>query len=258
MSQYFKFPVPTIQAIGLVAVPTNDAADAGWVERKPVAAAVLTLSQRDDGHIHVLHEVMTAVDEQQFPLPWLVDRELFTGATTLVGAGDLTLLAVDAAQQRFFVESKLLRLTHRDHTVTVTSLAGEGVGEAGLCRRLGIPHAGISERDAARIWSWYAPEDRTAMLGRHALARAVSRLMLWANLMATQAQEPGWFFETMLALRPWLDEREQDAPELYGWGTCKPIMRAVSFVEDYRRDLGRRLAGQDRDWPQFMPGLFHT
>lgn len=257
MSQYFKFPMPIIQSIGLVCVSTTESADAGWIERKPVAAAVLTLSQRDDGHIHILHEVVTAIDELQYPLTWLVEHELFVGATTLVGAGDAALLVVDAAQQRFFVEPKLQSIVDADSTINVVGLAGDGIGEAGLCRRLNIPRLELSEREAARIWTWHAPDDRVATLGRHALARAVTRLMLWANLMATRHQEPGWFYETMLGLRCWLDERQADVPELYAWGTSRPIMRAVSFVDEYRRDLGRRLAGQERDWPPFGPGLFH-
>lgn len=258
MSQYFKFPMPIVQAIGLVCVPSNERDDAGWVERKPVAAAVVTLSQRDDGHVTIFHEVMNAIDEMQFPLPWLVEQELVAGAPTLVGSGDAVLLSIDSAQQRFFVEPKVQDLKTGSHVIDVTGLAGEGIGEAGLCRRLGIPLLEMGPTEANRVWTWFPHDARAAALGQQALGKAVSRLMLWANLMAACESEPGWFYETMLALRCWFDERETDAPALYGWATCKPVMRAVSFVEDYRRDLGRRLVGLERDWPEFSPGLFHT
>lgn len=258
MSQYFRFPVPVVQAIGLVSMPTSDCDDASWIERKPVAAAVLTLSQRDDGHVLIFHEVMTAADEQQFPLTWLVEQELVAGAPTLVGVGDATVLTVDAAQQRHFVERKLVDLLGSGASVHVAGLAGEGIGEPALCRRLNVPRLEITPEEVARVWTWYPRETRIATLSQHALANAVSRLMVWANLQATLTREPGWFYETMLALRCWMEEREHDAPEIYRWGTCKPIMRAVSFVEEYRRDLSRRLAGEESDWPTFAPGLFHT
>jgi hypothetical protein len=247
-------------------VPTGDPASATWIERKPVAAAILTLSQRDDGHVTIFHEVMTAVDELEFPLPWLIEQELVAHAPTLVGDGDAALLLADAAQQRFFCEPKVAALASGAHVIDVTALAGDRVGdriahsggEIALCRRLGIPTCEINPAEAGRIWTWYSPETRTAQLGMRALAAATSRMMLWANLMATCHQEPGWFYETALALRCWLDERERDAPELYAWGTAKPFMRAISFVEEYRRDLTRRMAGQESDWPRFAPGTFHT
>ncbi len=257
MSQYFKFPTPLVQSVGLVTVPTNEGEGASWIERKPVAAAVLTLSQRDDGHVEIVHDVMTAIDEQEFSLPWLIEQRLVLQAPTLIPAGEATILGVDAAQQRFFVEPRLAGLIFGDHALHVPAFIGEGVSEAGLCRRLGIPRLEISDAEAARVWTWYPRESRIAVLGQHALAPAVSRLMLWANLMSFQTQEPGWMYETMLALRCWLDEREGDAPDIYAWGTSKPVMRAVSHVEAYRRDLGRRLAGLESDWPRFEAGLFH-
>ncbi len=257
MSQYFKFSLPLIQSVGLASVATNEGAGASWIERKPVAAAVLTLRQRDDGHVEIVHDVMTAVDEQEFSLPWLLEQRLVLNAPTLVHDVEATILAVEAAQQRFFVEPKLTNLIVGDHTLNTTAFIGEGVNEAALCRRLGIPRLEIDDAEAARIWTWFPRDERIRVLGQHALGRAVSRLMLWANLMSVQTQEPGWFYETMLALRCWLDEREDDAPDIYAWGTSKPVMRAVSHVEAYRRDLGRRLAGLESDWPRFEPGLFH-
>lgn len=258
MSQYFRYPVPVVQSLGLVSVPTGDKADVTVIERKPVAAAILTLSQRDDGHVTIVHEVVTAIDENQLPLTWLVEQELVINAPTLIGQGDAALLFADAAQQRFFREPKVAGLARSTHVVDVAALAGNGVDEAGVCRRLGIPRLDIDPVEAGRIWTWYPRDTRIAQLGIRALAQAVSRLVLWGNLMAVREQEPGWFYETALALRWWLDERADDAPELYPWGTTVPFMRAVSFVEDYRRDLARRQAGQESDWPRFEPGLFHT
>lgn len=258
MSEYFTFPMPILQSVGLICVPTGTADDAGWIERKPVAAAVLTMSQGGDGRISIFHEVATAVDERQFPLPWLVEQELVAGVPTLVGAGDIERLAVEAAQKRFFVESKIASLhAGGDHAIDVAGLAGDGISEKGLCRRLNIPLDPISETEVERIWNCRS-DTRVIRLGRHALASSVSRLMLWANLMAMRESEPGWFYETMLALRCWVDERERDAPTLYSWGMLKPIMSAVSYVDEYRRDLARRAAGQPSDWPRFASGLFHT
>lgn len=258
MSEYFRYPLPAVQALGLIAVPTGEQPDAGCLLPKPVAAAVLTLTQRDDGHVMIFHKAMTAEEETQFPLPWLVEQTLIAGATTLAGTGDAQILLADAAQKHFFVEPKVAALSTGEHAVDVATLAGEGIGEVTLCQRLGIPLLDMDTAKAGRLWTGHPREVREEYLSQYALASAVTRLMLWANLMATRTAEPGWFYETMLALRCWLDERETDAPDLYAWGTAKPIMRAVSFVEDYRRDLGRRLAGLDSDWPVFEPGLFHS
>ena len=258
MSEYFRFPMPSVQSLGIVTVPVGDQPDMQRSLQKPIAAAVLTMTQRNDGHVMIFDEMMSADEEPQFPLPWLIDQALIAGATTLVGTGDAQALLVDAAQQRFFVEPKLAALSTGDHTVDVPTLVGNEIDEATLSCRLGIPWISLHPSELERIWTERSRDTHAASLGKHALAMSVSRLMLWANLMATHTAEPGWFYETMLALRCWLDGRETDAPELYAWGTSKPIMRAVSSVEDYRRDLGRRLAGRDSDWPTFEAGLFHS
>lgn len=262
MSAIFMLPTPVVQSTGFAFVPLGDPGAMSWIERKPVAAAILTLSQRDDGHMHVFAETMTAVDENQFPLTWLIEQELVAGAPTLISPTERALLVADAAQQRHFVEPKLAPLiTDGEHAFDVTALAqadgSDCLDELSLLRRLGIPHKVACEAEAARVWTWYPQLDRAPVLREQALAAAVSRLMLWSNLMATRETEPGWFYEPMLALRSWLDEQEHDLPELYAWGTSKPIMRAASFVEEYRRDLSRRMAGEPGDWPRFENGLFH-
>ena len=262
MASIFKLPTPIVQSIGLICVPVGDPAKSGWIERKPVAAAVLTLSQRDDEHIHVFAETMSAVDEQQFPLPWLIEQELVTGSPTLISPAERALLITDAAQARHFVEPKIAQLmTDGEFAIDVAALAQADGGwcpdEMCLFRRLGIPHCEPSETEAARVWTWYPQADRAPLLREQALSAAVSRLMLWSNLMAVREAEPGWFYEPMLALRSWLNEQENDRPELYAWSTSKPIMRAASFVQEYRHDLDRRLAGEPSSWPQFEKGLFH-
>ena len=98
MAAMFKMPTPVVQAIGLTVVPIGDPTQIGWIERKPVAAAVVTLSQRDDGSMHVFVDTMTAVDENQFPLSWLIEQELVAGAPTLVSPSERSLLLADAAQ----------------------------------------------------------------------------------------------------------------------------------------------------------------
>ena len=257
MSKYFRYPMPNVQALGVVSIPTCDQPDAPGLP-KPVAAAVLTMTQRDDGHVMIFHDVMSAEEETQFPLCWLIEQALITGATTLVDKGEAQILLLDASQQRFFVEPKLAALFGGERAIDAAALAGNGVSESVLCRRLNIPRLGISLAEAGRLWANSPRSMREVCLGQYALADAVSRLMLWANLISTRTAEPGWFYETMLALRCWLDERERNAPALFSWGTSKPIMRAVSFAEDYRRDQDRRSAGLDSDWPVFEPNLFHS
>ena len=114
----------------------------------------------------------------------------------------------------------------------------------------------LSADTAMRILTWFPREDRVGLLGEHATAAALSRLMVWANLMATRHAEPGWFYEPMLGLRSFIDECEHRMPTIYKWGTCKPVMRAVSFESAYREDLALRQAGEPGNWPAFASGTF--
>lgn len=254
MNDVYRLPSPIIQAVGLACVPLHDLASAAPFARKPVAAAIVTLRQRDDGHVDCIGARVSDAADLQFPVCWLVDQALMPGALTVISHADRATLAAEAMTRRFFVEPQLARILTGKDCIDPAAIMPPTSGEATLCRRLGIPTDTTSDKETERLWTRHAP----APVEQIALARAVSRLMLWANTEAFALAEPGPFFEAILAMRAWMDTQEDEAPTVYGWATSRPVMRAASFASTYH-DYRRARADGDCDarWVGFEENLFH-
>ena len=113
----------------------------------------------------------------------------------------------------------------------------------------------IGDADIELAWSRSAP----AAAEDHALRVATARLMLWAHVEAFRSARPEPFFETMLALRNWIDASEYLKAALADLGNSRPIRRADSFAHHYL-DYRQRVAAGDETarWVSFEDGLFHA
>lgn len=246
---------PVIQAVGLACVPIDDMPPETTLARKPIAAAVLTLSERDDGHRDVAVTIIADVQPLEFPLPVLINDALITGAPILISEGDCQVLTIEATARRFFVEPKLAALAKGQRLIDPVAMIGAGHNERALCRRLCIPASSASDHDVARWWDPTAP----AAVEGVALFNAVSRLMLWAHCAAHLRALPDAFFETLLPLRERLMDIEADRPEVKTLLASRPFGRAASFASYYREYRARRDAGdEDARWATFEAGLYYV
>lgn len=169
--------IPTvIQSVGLACVPI-DCMPGPMLARKPVAAAIVTLHMRDDGHRDVAIECVSDARDLEFPLPVLVERALIGCAPVVITQSDCAVLAIEAAARRFFVEPKLGALAAGQGLIDPVAMLGAGQDEGALCRRLGIPASTTPDGDVARWWRRDAPAAAEGV----ALTNAVSRLMLWVR-----------------------------------------------------------------------------
>lgn len=246
-----------IQAVGLACVPLHDMpAGEKALARRPVAAAVLTLQRRSDGHREIVAAAMSDARDSEFPLPWLIDRALMPIAPTIITPNDRALLEVEAMARRHWAEPTLADLCDGAHTIDPRAMMGETVGdEAALCRRLQIPAPLVSDVDVERTWGRHAPE--TAM--DVAMGQAVARLMLWAHARAFAAGEPDGFYETLPPLRDWMQDEEARWPSLRAALRSRPIARAASFAAEYRTYRDARDGGDPTaTWATFEDGLFHV
>ena len=148
-----------VQAIGLACIPIEDMpADSVALARKPVAAAVLTLRTRDDGHPELVATRLSDARDTEFPLPWLIDQALMPGMVKLISAEDRHVLAGDTMARRYFVEERLAALCRGTDVVDPGSLPDAGVSdEAALWKRLEIPFGRVDDRAVKRCWSRGAP-----------------------------------------------------------------------------------------------------
>ncbi|WP_311270957.1 hypothetical protein [Sphingobium sp. WCS2017Hpa-17] len=248
---------PIIQSIGLACVPLHDMpAKTGGLGRKPVAAAVVTLQERDDGQCDIIGARMSDAMDMEFPLAWRIEQELMPNALTIVSAEDRAILGAEAAARRFFVEPRLARVCAGKNVVDPCSMLGEGgVDEQALGRRLSVPTSFVSDKDVQAHWSRHAPQAAEEV----ALARAVGRMILWANLEAFRTSEPRPFFRTLLPLQTWMYDQAERAPSLYRMATARPLMRAASFAAEWRAYEEKKAQGDpDASWVSFEIGLFHS
>ena len=246
-----------VQAIGLACIPIEDMpADSVALARKPVAAAVLTLRTRDDGHPELVATRLSDARDTEFPLPWLIDQALMPGMVKLISAEDRHVLAGDTMARRYFVEERLAALCRGTDVVDPGSLPDAGVSdEAALWKRLEIPFGRVDDRAVKRCWSRGAP----GVAEDIALGTAVARLMTWAHRAGFDAAEPEAFFETMIALRDWAAIEAERMPSLRLLDRSRPVRRASSFIHAYRDYRARRDAGDAEPmWTSFEDGLFHT
>lgn len=250
--------MPTaIQAVGLACVPLHDMPpDEAALARRPVAAAVLTLQRRVDGHREIVGTALSDARDTEFPLPWLIDQALVSSAPTIVTPEDRALLGVEVMARRYWSEPTLANLCGGTHAIDPLEMPGERVGdEAALCRRLNIPVPGIDDADIERVWSRHAPEPAMDV----AMARAVARLMLWAHVRSLASREPDGFYETLLPLRDWMQDKEAIWPRLRDALRSRPIGRATSFASEYRAFRDARDRGDPvTSLTMFEDGLFHV
>lgn len=246
---------PLIQAVGLACVPIHDLPPGSALARKPVAAAIITIAERDDGHRDVIVKCVTDAREFEWPLPVLVDGALVAGASIIITKSDCEVLTIEAASRRFFTEPKLGALAMGNTRIDPVAMFGTGHAEAALCRRLGVGADFVFDADVAQSWNRHAP---MAVEGV-ALTVAVSRLMLWAHGAAFLQGLPDPFFEILLPLRTRLLEMEPDYPALKPLLSSRPFNRAASFAEYYREYRAKRDVGDESArWLTFEDGLFYV
>lgn len=246
---------PVIQAVGLACVPIADMPPGSTLARKPVAAAVVSLIERGDGHRDVAITCVSDARDMEFPLPVLVNDALVAAAPTIITATDRETLAIDATSRRFFVEPKLAALAVGDTLIDPVAMFGNGHDESALCGRLRFPVAFVSDHDIARWWSRAAP----APVEGAALTAAVARLMLWAHGTAFRSGRPDAFFETLVPLRERLLDLEGERPGLKAILATRPFGRVASFA-GYYREYRARWDGGDHDarWLTFEDGLSYV
>lgn len=246
---------PVIQAVGLACVPVADMPPGSVLARKPVAAAVVTLHERDDGHREVTIKCVSDARDLEWPLPVLLDGALIAGAPIILSESDCDTLAIEAASRRFFVEPNLAALAKGQGMIDPVAMFGTSLDEIALCQRLGIQATFVPDCDVVRSWSRSAPVAAEGV----ALSIAVRRLMLWAHSASFVKAVPDAFFETMLPLRERLMHLEQDRPELKAILSSRPFGRAASFASYYREYRTRRDAGdEDARWATFEDGLSYV
>lgn len=244
-----------IQSVGLACVPVDDMPSGSAMARKPVAAAVITLSERDDGHRDVTIACMSDARDLEFPLPVLVNDALVAGAPIIMSQADCDLLTVEAASRRFFTEPRLAALARGQGLIDPVAIFGLDADEGALCRRLGIAANLVLDRDVALSWSRRLPAAAEGV----ALTVAVSRLMLWAHAASFRDAVPDAFFETLLPLRERLMDLEHGQPQLKAVLGTRPFGRAASFAGYYRDYRALRDAGDDAArWVTFEEGLSYV
>ena len=248
---------PLIQAIGLACVPVPGMpADDPALARQPVAAAIVTLARREDGHREFVVARHSDARAAELPLPWLVDRSLVPGAPVVATPADVATLALDAASRRFAAEPRLAVLTAGKDLIDPCSIVGTpAADEPALLRRFGIPLVMAGDAEVERAWSRHQPD--RAMDA--ALGDALARLVAWAHGAAFAAATPEPLFETLLPLHGWLVDEVERVPGLDPLLRSRPLRHAASFASHYRVYCERREAGDaDAAWVTFEEGLFHT
>jgi len=240
-----------IQAVGLACVPVDDMPPGTSLARKPVAAAIVTIAERGDGHRDAVVKSVSDARELEWPLPVLIDDALIAGAPTIIADSDRDVLTTEAVSRRFFAEPKLGALAKGQGVIDPAAMLGERHEESALSRRLGIPGNLVPDMDVGRWWNRNAP----VAVEDVALTAAVSRLVLWAHFASFQSAEPDAFFETLLPLRERLMELETDHPGLKPFLASRPFHRAASFASFYREYRAKRDAGAtEARWVTFEDG----
>lgn len=246
---------PVVQALGLACVANVDTPPGSLPVTLPIAAAVVTIVLRDDGHRMVTTKLISDARPTEFPLPHLVDRALVPTATVIVSAADRAALLLDAAARRFFDEPHLAALSVGEGMVDPRTMLGAQLDEVALCRRLAIPTNLVLPGDVELAWHRGSAQAAEAA----ALTAALSRLILWAHHAAFMAAAPDPFFQTMLPLAAMMLDHEPDHPMLGQFLRSRPVSWARSRAGDYRDYRVARDGGDpEARWVTFEDGLFHT
>ena len=256
---------PIVQSLGCTWEPDSER-EAHWpthvTDHQPLAVvAVLTVRQRDDGHMQLTHGLCDHYKETQYPLASSLERELDRDALVLVSQAERASLTLAAARSRFYSEPKLARVVRGDRVADVTALlpfAPEGTHEereATLAALLNAPWAPPTESTGHANASDTSAH-RRAQLTDQAIVRATGRLVTWCQAEAALTAEPGLYFEVMLAVSAWLDEHWSDHPVLGSTARSRPLMWAKSFQSLYREDLTARAGGTKPVWPALADDTF--
>ena len=256
---------PMVQSLGCAWEPDSER-EAHWpthlTGHNPLAVvALLTLRQRDDGHVQLTLSVCDHYKETQFPLANLVDDELDRASLVLASPGERANLTLAAARSRFYAESKLARVLRGERVADVTRLLPlDAAGsheerEATLAALLNAPWAPPTVPVTPDSASCKSAQHR-ARLTDQAIVRATGRLIAWCQVEAALTAEPGLFFEVMLAVSAWLDEHWTDHPVLGSAARSRPLMWAKSFQSLFREDLAARTGGTEPLWPALADGTF--
>lgn len=246
------FVPPVIQAVGLACVPVDDMLPGTALARRPVAAAVITGVERDDGHREVTIQCMSDAREMEFPLPVLIDDALIAGAPIILTEMDNETLAIESASRRFFAEPTLGALAKGINLLDPVAMFGVGLEETALLRRLDVDAPAVADRDVAKCWRRDAPGTAESV----ALVSASARLMLWAHGASLLAGLPDPFFELLPPLRERLFDLEQERPGVKQLLASRAFGRAASFGSYYREYRAKRDAGDETvRWVTFEEGL---
>ena len=147
-----------LQVIGLACIPVNDIPDEHpALARRPVAAAVLTMVDQDDGHRWINTICVSDARKSEIPLPHLLDKTLLPGVVQIASMADRMTLAMDAMSRRFFVEPALAELCFGETAIDPAAMGDHGFDERTACRRFSIPMPEIGDADIELAWSRSAP-----------------------------------------------------------------------------------------------------
>ena len=245
-----------IQALGLITAEPRIKEGDQPAEPIVVTAAIVTLRQQEDGSTQLDVARMSDAREMEFPLSWLVDQALDTGASVLVSLQELQALAVTIMRTGFFNEERLAQLLSGSMSIVDLGqiVPGEHTDEAQLARSLRLPPALSPVAHAG------APTDEQrlaceAAATEAALSRALRRLIIWAHVSAARTAEPAFFYEVVGAIIAWIQDHEQEVPRLLPWPSCSRLSKATYRRRQYLEDLGHRQAGLPRSWPVFEENL---
>lgn len=233
-----------VQAIGLASVPLHDMPKDKPIAHRPVAAAIVTLQQRDDGHREIVATTMSvASDAVDTPLVTLTEQALLPTGVRLISPADRLAIAAEAIAQRRFSEPRLVELAIGARVVDPAEALGGD--EAAAFRRLQIPAV---EDDAGSIEHAFVTGARRA-LEQSALCIAAARMMLWAHTAGWCDSDPAPFFDTHLTIRDWIEGDPELASTLRAIAQSRPIRAATTLAPFYRQHLARRAAGDtDTSW----------
>jgi len=249
------FVPPVIQAVGLACVPVVDMPPGTMLARKPVAAAIVTIAERDDGHRDAIVTCVSDTRELEWPLPVLIDSALVPGAPTIITESDRAVLTIEAASRRFFSEPSLGALASGQGLIDPVAMFGSGDDEPAMLSRLGIAASLAPDSDVARWWNREAP----LAVEDVALTAAVSRMVLWAHGASFRHASPDPFFEVILPLRERLLAMEPEHPAVKPILASRPFHRAASFASFYREYRTKRDGGDhDARWLTFADDVSYV
>lgn len=235
-----------LQSIGFACVPIHGMPDDDLrLARRAVAAAVLTLQVRSDGHREVLASVVATAPSGDKTVTHALVQSLVLRAHTLVSDQERAMLAVEAMSTGHVGDARLASLCGGAAAQDPADLVGTGVAEpAALCRRLRIPTALVIDADVEQAW---IKSSKVAACDV-ALGNAIGRLMLWAHQAAFTSAQPDALFETLLPLREHLLDQQHVWPSYKRALGARVFAYVLNHQADYIAYRDARAAGDLVEW----------